>query len=185
MFAVVLDTCVLYPTYLRDTLLRLAVAGAYRPQWSDDILDELVRNLPTEVTPDRAADLAATMREAFPDAMVTGYGVLVDAMRNDPKDRHVLAAAVRADAAAVVTFNLADFPEEALAPLHVDAIHPDEFLLDLLDLAPGPTLDVLAAQIAGYRRPAMTIHDLAAALRTSGCPEFADQLVLHISDPNV
>lgn len=98
MFSVVLDTCVLHPTYLRDTLLRLSAAGLYRPLWPADILDELVRNLPESVTPDAAEGLVRAMRDAFPDATVTGYEELVDAMTNDPEDRHVLAAAARADA---------------------------------------------------------------------------------------
>lgn len=182
MFSVVPDTCALYPAYLRDTLLRLAVAGLYRPQWSADILDELVRNLPESVTADAAEGLVRAMRDAFPDATVTGYEQLVDAMTNDPKDRHVLAAAVRADAAAIVTFNLGDFPDVALDPLHIDAIHPDDFLLDLLDLAPGATLDALAQQVAGYRHPEMTVHDLAGILRRSGCIGFTDQLLLHLGD---
>jgi hypothetical protein len=40
-FPAFLDTCVLYPAYLCDTLLRLAEAAAYRPLWSDDVLAEL------------------------------------------------------------------------------------------------------------------------------------------------
>lgn len=44
-FAVVLDTCVLYPAHLRDTLLRLAERGLYQALWSADILTELHRNL--------------------------------------------------------------------------------------------------------------------------------------------
>jgi hypothetical protein len=38
-FPVVLDSCVLYPMYLRDTLLRAAEAGLYRVHWSQEILD--------------------------------------------------------------------------------------------------------------------------------------------------
>jgi hypothetical protein len=41
----VLDTCVLYPAHLRDTLLRLAEHGLYRAVWSPDILDEIRGNL--------------------------------------------------------------------------------------------------------------------------------------------
>lgn len=50
------------------------------------------------------------MCRSFPDATVAGYELLVDGMTNDPKDRHVLAAAVRANAEVVVTFNIRDFP---------------------------------------------------------------------------
>lgn len=74
------------------------------------------------------------MRTAFPDARVTGYESLIPAMTNHPKDRHVLAAAARADAAVIVTANLKDFPAAALEPYQIDAVHPDDFLLDQLEL---------------------------------------------------
>ncbi|MEV6966254.1 PIN domain-containing protein [Hamadaea sp. NPDC051192] len=43
--SVLLDTCVLFPMYLRDSLLRLAAADLYRPHWSPQILAELHRVL--------------------------------------------------------------------------------------------------------------------------------------------
>lgn len=49
------------------------------------------------------------MVSAFPDSSVTGYEPLIPVMANDPKDRHVLAAAVRGQAHALVTQNLRDF----------------------------------------------------------------------------
>jgi len=73
--------------------------------------------------------------------MVTGYDSLIDGMTNDPKDRHVLAAAVRANAEVIVTFNLRDFPEPALKPYDILTVHPDDFLLDQLDLYPGLTIE--------------------------------------------
>lgn len=56
-------------------------------------------------------------------------------MINDPGDRHVLACAVGADSELIVTSNLAHFSSEACEPVGVEARHPDDFLLDLLDLA--------------------------------------------------
>lgn len=47
------------------------------------------------MTAEKAKALVETMAGAFPDSLVTGYGKLISAMTNDPKDRHVLAAAVR------------------------------------------------------------------------------------------
>src|SRR5262245_16563832 len=148
-FPAFLDACVLYPAYLCDTLLRLAEASAYRPLWSADVLTELRRNLIDRGIPVERVDRRIThMTRSFPDALVTGYESLSDGMTNDRKDRHVLAAAVRANAEVLVTFNVGDFPQPALKPYDVAAIHPDEFLLDQLDLYPGVTVDVLRRQAA-------------------------------------
>lgn len=73
-FEIVLDTCTLYPAHLRDTLLRLAERGFYRPLWSDDILEELHRSLLTVNIPIESVDrLLVEMRSAFCDARVEGY----------------------------------------------------------------------------------------------------------------
>ncbi len=123
-FPAFLDTCVLYPAYLCDTLLRLAEASAYRPLWSAQVLAELRRNLIDRGIPAERVDRRiAHMARSFPDALVEGYESLIDGMTNDSKDRHVLAAAVRANAEVLVTFNMSDFPEPALKPYDVVAIH--------------------------------------------------------------
>jgi predicted nucleic acid-binding protein len=77
------------------------------------------------------------MQSAFPDAEVTGYDGLIDQMTCDPKDRHVLAAAVRSNAEVIVTFNLQDFPLESVAHYDIDVVHPAEFLA-LIDRAGAP-----------------------------------------------
>jgi len=93
-----------------------------------------------DVTEAKADRRIGFMRAAFPDAEVTGYEDLIDSMTNHPKDRHVLAAAVRADAAVIVTANLKDFPRSALDPYDLDAMGPDDFLLNQLDLYPQQTV---------------------------------------------
>ena len=69
---------------------------------------------------------------------VTGYEHLIPGLvLPDPKDRHVLAAAIRGGASVIVTCNLADFPQHVLGEFDIEAQHPDEFVLHLFDLAPG------------------------------------------------
>ena len=175
-FAVVLDACVLYPAHLRDTLLRCAERGLYRPLWSPDIIDELHRNL-VGLIPRAAADrLIGVMAHAFPDASVTGYHALIDGLSCDPKDRHVLAAAVRSDAAAIVTFNLDDFPDESVLPFELEVLHPDAFLLDQLDLAPRDVIDELKMQAAANRREPRSLTALLDAIARAGAPAFADEV---------
>lgn len=110
-FKVVLDACVLYPFTVRDVLLEAAAQGFYQACWSETILGEALRNLISDgrMTGDNAAKLVAVMRRAFPEAQVTDYEALIPAMRNDEKDRHVAAAAVRAGAQVIVTSNTRDF----------------------------------------------------------------------------
>jgi predicted nucleic acid-binding protein len=183
-FPAFLDTCVLYPAYLCDTLLRLAESSAFRPLWSADILSELRRNLIEHGIPAERVDRRLTqMSRSFPDALVAGYESLTDRMTNHPKDRHVLAAAVRANAEVIVTFNLKDFPESALESYDVEVIHPDEFLLDQLDLYPGVTVDVLRRQAAAYRRIPNTVPGILVLLERTGVPRFAAEVRRHLEPP--
>jgi hypothetical protein len=69
------------------------------------------------------------MEEAFPEAMVSGYEKLISAMENDPKDRHVLAAAVRAGADCIVSDNVKDFQPDALRPYGLECLSAQDFLL--------------------------------------------------------
>ncbi len=175
-FAAVLDTCVLYPAHLRDTLLRLAERGLYRALWSADIVEELHRNLSELIGPGAVARLLGQMAAAFPDAEITGYQPLIDGLTCDPKDRHVLAAAVRSAAGAIVTFNIDDFPDHSVEEFDLEVIHPDTFLLDLLDLAPGAVVEELSQQAAANRRAPTTLSQLLDALERGGVPAFADEV---------
>jgi len=51
VFVVVYDACVLFPAPLRDLLVRLAQTGVVRAKWSEQILDEVFRNV-LRVRPD-------------------------------------------------------------------------------------------------------------------------------------
>ncbi|MCU1437881.1 MAG: hypothetical protein JWP66_968 [Naasia sp.] len=176
-FAVVLDTCVLYPAHLRDTLLRITERGLYRALWSADIVEELRRNLVDDgIDRDAVNHLVDEMVAAFPDAAVSGYQSLIDGLTCHPKDRHVLAAAVRGGAAAIVTFNTKDFPAPSVDPYEVEVIHADIFLLDLLDLAPGAVIDELERQAMANRREPKSLAGLLDALARAGAPSFADEI---------
>ncbi|MFB7517572.1 putative toxin-antitoxin system toxin component, PIN family [Streptomyces sp. NPDC056144] len=176
MQRVVLDTCVLYPNYLRDTLLRLTEAELYEPLWSADILEELRRNIAERIGEGKAKRLVESLERTFPDSSVTEYASLIPVMGNEPKDRHVLAAAVRGQAQAVVTVNLRDFPQAAADPYDIEILHPDDFLLDILDLAPVMVLAVLRRQVASYQRDPRDLHGLLDRLSAGGAPQFAEEV---------
>lgn len=172
-FPVVLDANVLYPLHLRNTLLGAAHKELFRPHWSKQILDETTRNLIQQglMKDHQAETLTQRMSAIFPEALVEGYELLVSAMPNDPKDRHVAAVAVKIGAEVIVTSNLKDF--EPL-PEGVEAQSPDMFLLGLLDLSPGPLISVLEGQARGYRKPPMTSERLLQSLARV-VPDFAAQ----------
>lgn len=184
-FAAVLDTCVLYPAHLRDTLLRLGERDLYVPLWSEDILEELSRNLADSgIGSESIEHLLSEMRFAFPEAAITGYHPLIDSLECDPKDRHVLAAAVRSDAGALVTFNITDFPAASLDRFAIDVLHPSEFLLDLLDLAPRLVINELKLQASSNRRRPKIFTDLLDALGRAGAEAFAEEVRQRSSTSN-
>jgi hypothetical protein len=132
--------------------------------------------------PPDAARLVDQMTRHFPDAMVAGHEHLVPAMTCDPKDRHVLAAAVHARAHVLVTSNLADFPEASAEPYGIEVLHPDQFCLDLLDLAPELTIRAIEARAAQYKRPPRTLPEVMEHLKhPQRLPGFANEACRYIA----
>ena len=179
-FVVLYDACVLYPAPLRDLFMRVAVAGLVRAKWSERVLDECFRNIQAnrpELAPSALARTRELMNRAVADCLVAGYEGLIDGMTlPDPDDRHVLAAAVRAGAQTIVTFNLSDFPVERLAPYDVEAIHPDDYVLGLIDFAPGSMCSIVTEQAASLRNPPRTISDLLDTLQVNGLVQSVAKL---------
>lgn len=165
---VVLDANVLFPWSLRDTLLRAAEEELYSPRVSQQILEEVTRNLRIrqKMRDDQATYFEAQIQAYLESitAFVTGYEALMPALTNDSKDRHVLAAAIQADAQIVVTFNLKHFPARALSPYDIVAQHPDVFLTRLHALHPDALDGVIRAQAAALKKPPVTVAQLLDTL---------------------
>lgn len=171
-YVVVYDACVLYPAPQRDLLIRLARTGLFRARWTDEILDECFRNILAN-RPDLHADALTRTRQlmikAVPDCMVHGHEPLIDGLHlPDPDDRHVLAAAIRAAAQTIVTANLSDFPAAILKSYGIEAMHPDDFILDLIDLAPGAVAGAVTDQVSSLKNPPRTLGDVLDTLRNQG-----------------
>ena len=171
-FTVIYDACVLYPAPLRDLPIRLASKGLVRARWTDRILDESFRNILAnrpDLLPGSLDRTRELMNRALRDVLVTGYEGLIEGLNlPDPDDRHVLAAAIRSGAQVIVTMNLDDFPESALAPFSVEALHPDEFVIHQIDLAPGLVCSVIAEQAAALKNPRRTVGEVLDSLRGCG-----------------
>jgi hypothetical protein len=171
---VVLDASVLFPAALRDTLVRTAQRGLYTPRWTNEIVEEVRRNLVKDLglREDQARKPLEAMQKALPEAKIGGYQDLLPAMTNEMKDRHVLAAAVAGGAGTIVTANLRHFPDVALAPYDLQAISPDDFLSDLLEQEPDVILDVLRTQAQALKNPPKSVAEVVASLSRS-VPSFA------------
>ncbi|MFN7935687.1 MAG: PIN domain-containing protein [Bryobacteraceae bacterium] len=153
-YRVVLDACVLIPMPLADTLLRMAEAPRlYLPRWSQTIMEEVTRNLISkwEMPPEKALRREEALRRHFPEAWVEGFETLLDVLTNDPKDRHVLATAVRSHSELIVTYNRRHFPAASLQPwgIHVEA--PSTFLRGLYDLDAGLFVTKIHEQAASIQ----------------------------------
>lgn len=169
---VVYDANVLYPSTLRDLLIRVAQAGLVQAKWTNQILDEVFDNLSSNRPDLPAGQLRRTrdlMCRAVRDCLVTGYEPLVATLTlPDPDDRHVLAAAIRARAELIVTTNLKDFPADSLDPWNVLARHPDEFVLDQLDVDPAAVQSAVRRIADSWRQPPGSIDDVLDGLHRNG-----------------
>ena len=175
-----LDASVLGPAPLRDFLLRLAHAGVVRVRWSNGILDECFRSLVAGRLDLSAAALTPTrqaLNAAFPSALVERYEELLPTIQlRDDAECGVLAAAIHASAAVIVTFRIERFPPSIVARYGVDAIHPDDFVLEQIADGISPVRAALVGQARGLRGPPMTPLEVLSRLEVCGLPRSVARL---------
>lgn len=179
-YTVILDACVLYPAPLRSYLMYLANTGLFRARWTDQIHDEWIRNL-IKKNPDlNPASLDRTrqlMNANVPDCLVEGYEPLIAGLTlPDVDDRHVVAAALKGQAEAIITFNLRDFPPSELNPLGLSAIHPDEFLSDMFELNPSFCIKAAQQHRNSLKRPPMSASEFLECLQKQRLPNLVSKL---------
>lgn len=152
-----IDADTLYRRHVRNHLTWQALMGVFELCWSPRVLDEtrahlIERSVATfgEERADRVEVVLGTVTEALqgagagfevPEEQVAEYE---GQMTNDPKDRHVLAAAVAISASVVITGNKKDFASEDTTPWGVRALTADEFLLEQLS---ADTVDAVTAAL--------------------------------------
>lgn len=165
---VVLDANVLYPPSLRDLLLTLAAFDAFDIRWSDQILDEVARNV-IEDHPDLDAarfvdHTIASMRRAFPDALVPAPGELIEVLDNDPKDRHVAASAMAAGAGAIVTLNVGDFESRILQDAAIGILTPGQLVDAVITEAPDVVVAAVAHLAGRWKNPKRSAQEIIGLL---------------------
>lgn len=179
-FTAFYDANVLYPAELRNFLMHLAVAGLFRAKWSADVHEEWMSSVLArrpDLTRTKLERTRALMDLHAVDALVTGYEDLIPGLQlPDPDDRHVLAAAIRGRADVIVTLNLRDFPARVLGSFGIEAQHPDEFTLRLLDLAPLSVVAAAESHRQSLKHPPRTTGEHLLALERQGLTRSASAL---------
>jgi hypothetical protein len=177
----VYDACVLYPNFLRDFLVRVAIhgrrQGVLRVKWTGRIHREWTRAVLR-----RRPELGEALRRTrqLMDRHVRGCRVRGHERWEqrltlpDADDRHVLAAALACAADVIVTFNTADFPPAVLAPFHVAAVEPDAFVFKLIET--GIVESAAADHRASLSRPPLSASEYLEALVRNRLPATAATL---------
>lgn len=188
-FTALIDACSLAGALKRNLLLTLAEAEFFRLRWSARILDEtqaaierILTAKGVEDAPDRARRARDAMERAFEEACVGDIDGMLDALVGlpDPNDKHVIAAALKTQAAVIVTDNLKDFPEAVLAPLNLEARSADAFLADTIALDPGRAVAAIRTMRQRLKRPEKTPEILLLDMEADGLTETVDMLKPHV-----
>ena len=112
------------------------------------------------------------MDAAIEDCIITGHESLIPHLElPDPKDRHVLAAAIIGGADVIVTRNTRDFPSGVLAAYGIDAQHPDVFVHHVLTLNETVAINAVRTQRTALRNPACSAVEFLDTLARQELPD--------------
>jgi hypothetical protein len=183
------DACTLADTLRRNLIPTLAEAEFFRLRWSAKVLTETEKAIESILASrghadatDRAARAIAVMQTAFEEAMVDDFDCFLDscAAFPDPNDAHVVAAALKTQAATIVTENLKDFPQELLQPLNIEARSADAFIADTIALDAGRAAAATRGMRRRFKKPEKTAEILLLDMEAVGLTETVDMLRSHV-----
>lgn len=177
---VLYDSCILYPFYLRDFFMHLALTDLVQAKWTAHIHEEWMRNVLIDkphLKKEQLQIVRQLMDENTRDCLVTAYEPLIEKIiLPDLNDRHVLAAAIKASASIIITYNLKDFPSTETEKYGVEAQHPDEFISQLLDIAPGIICGAIRRLRGNYKTPPVEADTYLEILARQALPNTASKL---------
>jgi hypothetical protein len=185
-YTAVIDACSLVRVLNRNLLLTLAEHGFFRVRWSDEIINETQRAL--QKIFEKRGDAAAAgralrsvegMKSAFPEATVgqiENYQAAAPRLP-DPKDEHVLLAALATQAQTIVTENLRHFPASALDPLNIEARSSDDFIADTIMLDEGRAVAAIRKMRMALNRPEIGAAELLNRMEASELIQTATVLL--------
>jgi hypothetical protein len=188
-FTAFVDACTLASALKRNLLLTLAEAEFFRVRWSEPVLAETQRAIQTffenkgeEDAAARALRARTSMETAFEEAMVSDFEKFLCVCEDlpDPNDAHVVAAAVKTQAAMIVTDNLKHFPQSVLGRLNIEARSADAFIADTIALDPGRAVAAIRQMRERFSRPELTPEALLLRMESVGLTETVDVLRPHV-----
>jgi predicted nucleic acid-binding protein len=165
---------------IRDLILSLAEEDLLKPLWSATIQEEWKRNLLSnrpDINPEKLERTTELMNQVFPDAQVEDYHKWIDQISTkDPNDRHVVAAAIQADADYIVTINLKDFRNIVVPAGEFEVIHPDDFIKRLISKNPKAVFRSFEKMALRLKNPPQSKTDVLETLSNCGLVLTAKKL---------
>lgn len=166
--------------------MHLALLDAFGARWSEAIHEEWIRNL-LESRADLRRDQLERTRELMNlhvrDALVENYENLIETLElPDAGDRHVLAAAIHSQSEVIITFNLRDFPLEQLERYGIEAVHPDSFIVSLIEEDAEIVVEAFVNQQRTLKNPPQTLEQLLTTLEINNLNRTVERLRLLLNE---
>lgn len=179
-FVAFFDANVLYPGPVKNFLMAIFKHNLFRPKWSDQVHAEwmaaVLRNRPN-LNQQQVEKMRDYMNDTVEDCLVNNFDFMVDSLDlPDPKDRHVLAAAIHCKAQTIVTFNLKDFPPDKFNVYDIEAQHPDDFIMYQIDLSLPAVLEATKRFRDSLKNPPMDVNEFLDYLERQGLAQTVSVL---------
>lgn len=142
----------------------------------DEWISSLLKNR-ADLKRDDLARTQKAMDNAVLDCLVESFEDLIPGLNlPDENDRHILAAAIRGRADIIVTMNIKDFPDIELSKYSIQAVHPDDFICDILNLSPEAVYASARTVRSRLSNPPKTVDEYLDTLERNGLTVLVSRL---------